>query len=229
MENLEISAKTVEEAIKKALTQLNVGLEEIDVTVLTQGRGGILGLGAEDAKISVKLRQVQPVDGNKDIESAEDIESARKILQDLLELMGVEARIEVGLPDEMTDEDGEPNPAVLNVVDGDLAVLIGRRGQTIDALQYLLRLILSKQTKSKFPVMVDVENYKQRRYEDLRTLALNVASQVKVRRTAIRLEPMPAFERRIVHTTLANDPEVTTESIGDGDSRKVVVMLKGMR
>ena len=215
----------MEEAIKKALTQLNVGLEEIDVTVLTQGRGGILGLGAEDAKISVKLRQAQPGAAKR----IEDIESARKILQDLLERMGIEARIEVVLPDAMTDEDGEPNPAILNVVDDDLAVLIGRRGQTIDALQYLLRLILSKQTKSKFPVMVDVENYKQRRYEDLRTLALNVASQVKARKASIRLEPMPAFERRIIHTALANDPEVTTESVGEGDARKVVVMLKGRR
>jgi spoIIIJ-associated protein len=220
MENLEISAKTVEEATKKALTQLNVGLEEIEVTVLTHGRSGILGLGAEDAKISVKLRQVQPAGDN------EDIESARQILQDLLERMGIEARIEVELPGAMTDEDGEPNPAILNVVDDDLAVLIGRRGQTIDALQYLLRLILSKQTRSKFPVMVDVENYKHRRYEDLRTLALNVASQVKARKSSIRLEPMPAFERRIVHTTLANDPEVTTESVGEGDARKVMIMLK---
>ena len=220
MENLEISGKTVEEATKKALAQLNVGLEEIEVTVLNRGKSGILGLGAEEAKISVKLRQDAEAKNNQ------EVELARQTLQELLDKIGIEAKIEVELPGSMTDEDGEPNPAILNVTDGDLGQLIGRRGQTIDALQYLFRLILAKKTRTKIPVMVDVENYKQRRYEDLRTLALNVAAQVKARKSSVKLEPMPAFERRIIHTTLANDPDVTTESTGEGDARKVTVMPK---
>jgi len=90
-------------------------------------------------------------------------------------------------------------------------------------------LIVSKQAISKTPILIDVENYKQRRYEDLRTLALNVASQVKANKSSFRLEPMPAFERRIVHLTLADDPDVVTESIGEGESRKVVVSPKNRR
>ena len=124
------------------------------------------------------------------------------------------------------NEEGESNPVIFNITGDDLGILIGRRGQTLDALQYLVRLITSRQTKSKTPIMIDVENYKQRRYEDLRTLALNVAAQVKARRSSFRLEPMPAFERRIIHLTLANDPDVTTESIGEGEARKVVVLPK---
>jgi spoIIIJ-associated protein len=218
----------VEEATKKALDQLNVGLDEVEITVLNRGKSGILGLGSEDAKISVKLRQDQPVSINQDQPAGnnKDIETARKILEELLSKIGVKAKVEVEMPGSMTDDDGEASPAILNVTDGDLGQLIGRRGQTIDALQYLFRLILAKQTKSKIPVMVDVENYKQRRYEDLRTLALNVAAQVKARKISVKLEPMPAFERRIVHTTLSNDPDVVTESTGEGDARKVVVMPK---
>jgi spoIIIJ-associated protein len=216
MENLEITAKTVEEATKKALTQLNVGLEEVEISVLTEGRGGILGIGAEDARISVKL--LKPEKDNEE----ESVGVARTVLENLLSRMSVQAVVKVESSQMITDDD-ETNPMVLNIIGEDSGNLIGRRGQTIDSIQYLVRLITSKQTKSKTPIMIDVQGYKQRRYEDLRTLALNVASQVKMRQTSIRLEPMSPFERRIVHMALANDPEVTTESIGEGESRKVVV------
>jgi spoIIIJ-associated protein len=219
-ENLEITAKTVEEATRKALVQLGVGLDDLEIIVINQGRSGILGLGAEDARIRVTVRESKEPEGNR------DIEAARKILEELLLKMGVRATVKVEAPGEITDEDGETSPVILNVENGDLGILIGRRGQTIDALQYLLRLILTRQLKSKIPVMVDVEGYKQRRYEDLRTLALNVAEQVKDRRASIRLEPMPPFERRIIHTALAKDQDVITESMGEGDNRKVVVRPK---
>lgn len=224
MENLQISAKTVEEATKKALTRLNVGLEEIEVTVLKEGRGGILGLGAEPAVISVKLLNQDT--GNDSGNENEELGKARIILDTLLKGIGVTANIDVQVPDVMLDEDGADNPVVFNVTGDDLGGLIGRRGQTLDALQYLVRLMFSRQTKSKLPIMVDVEGYKQRRFEDLKTLALNVADQVKAKRSSVRLEPMPPFERRIIHMTLANDPDVETESIGEGESRKIVVSPK---
>jgi spoIIIJ-associated protein len=224
MENLQISARTVEEATKKALTRLNVGLEEIEVTVLKEGRGGILGLGAEDAVISVKL--LTRDSGNDSGNENEELNKARAILDTLLKGIDVTAKIDIQVPAAMLDEDGADNPVVFNITGDDLGGLIGRRGQTLDALQYLVRLIFARQTKSKMPIMVDVEGYKQRRFEDLKTLALNVADQVKSKRSSVRLEPMTPYERRIVHMTLANDPDVETESIGEGESRKIVVSPK---
>jgi spoIIIJ-associated protein len=220
MENLRISAKTVEEATKKALTRLNVGLDEIEITVIKEGRNGILGLGAEEALISVKLLDQDT--GNENNE----VQAARKILETLLEGMGVIANIEAQTPQSIVDEDGMDNPIVFNVTGEDLGGLIGKRGQTLDALQYLVRLMFARQTKSKMPIMVDIEGYKQRRTQDLKTLALNVANQVKATRSSVRLEPMPAFERRIIHMTLADDPGIETESIGEGEARKIVVSPK---
>jgi len=195
-------------------------LEEIEVTVLKEGRNGILGLGAEEALISVKV--IEQNSGNEN----QEIKAARTILETLLKGLGVTASIEIQTPRTLIDEDGEDNPVVFNVTGEDLGGLIGRRGQTLDALQYLVRLMFARQTKSKIPIMVDIEGYKQRRFEDLKTLALNVADQVKAKRSSVRLEPMPAFERRIVHMTLANDPDVETESIGEGEARKIVVSPK---
>ena len=195
-------------------------MEEIEVTVLKEGRNGILGLGAEEALISVKV--IEQNSGNEN----QEIKAARTILETLLKGLGVTASIEIQTPRTLIDEDGEDNPVVFNVTGEDLGGLIGRRGQTLDALQYLVRLMFARQTKSKIPIMVDIEGYKQRRFEDLKTLALNVADQVKAKRSSVRLEPMPAFERRIVHMTLANDPDVETESIGEGEARKIVVSPK---
>jgi spoIIIJ-associated protein len=220
MESLEIAAKTVEEATKKALTRLNVSLDEVEIKVINQGKGGILGIGAEDARILVT---VKPAPGNTLPDESGD---AKKVISDLLERMGVTAQIEVQMPQEALDEEGESNPVVFNLTGGNLEILIGRRGQTLDALQYLVRLILTRESKSKLPIMIDVDGYKQKRFDDLRAMALNVAEQVKARNSSIRLEPMTAFERRIVHMALAKDPEVTTESIGEGEYRKVVVYPK---
>jgi spoIIIJ-associated protein len=209
----------VEEATKKALTQLNVGLDEVEIVVLNEGKSGILGLGAEDARISVRLLKTdQPPE--------DSVEAVKIILEELLSKMGVKSTVKVDFHSPMVDEEEGIKPVVLNITGDDLGILIGRRGQTLDALQYILRLIVSRESKSRVPVMLDVEDYKSHRYEDLRILAMNVAQQVKTQKTSFRLEPMPAFERRIIHLTLANDPEVTTESTGEGEGRKVVVIPK---
>ena len=220
MEYLEIVGKTVEEATAKALTQLDVGLDDVEITVINAGKSGILGIGAEEAKIRIKLLK------NGNLKDTPDIEVAKGVLNDLLIKMGFNSKIEVILPETEFNEEGESNPVVYNIVGDDVGILIGRRGQTLDALQYLVRLITSKQSNSKTSIMIDVENYKQHRYEDLRVLALNIAKQVKASKTSFRLEPMPAFERRIIHLALANNPDVITESIGEGEFRKVVVIPK---
>jgi spoIIIJ-associated protein len=220
MENLKISGKTVEEATKKALAQLNVGLEDVEITVINPGKGGILGLGSEEAVIQVKVLK------NGNIKDNADIDKAKEFLNNLLIKMGFNAKIEVISPEEEYNEEGEVNPTVFNIVGDDIGSLVGRRGQTLDALQYLVRLITSKRSVLRTSIMVDVENYKRHRYDDLKVLALNIAEQVKNTKTSFRLEPMPAFERRIVHLALANHPDVTTESTGEGEYRKVVVAPK---
>ena len=112
---------------------------------------------------------------------------------------------------------------VLNIIGDDLGILIGRRGLTLSSLQYITRLIASQKTGINAPLVLDVNGYKQRRYESLQALSRHVADQVIVNHRSIALEPMPAYERRIVHMTLANNPKVTTQSTGFGDARKVVV------
>ncbi len=154
------------------------------------------------------------------------IEAARNVLEKMLSLMDIQATVVTS--DELnTESDGEPTAsAVLDVKGEDLGILIGRRGQTLACLQYLLRLMVSQQTQTKSPIIVDVEGYKRHRWEALRALALRMAEQVKMRRMPFTLEPMPPFERRIIHLALANHPDVITESIGQGETRKVVIRPK---
>jgi spoIIIJ-associated protein len=218
MDNSEITGKTVEDATKKACAIYNLDLDKLEITVISEGRAGILGLGAAEAKISVKVRQVES--------PPDTVEESRQVVQELLDKMGVKAEIDVYTPESAMDEQGEANPVVFNLTGPETTILIGRKGQTIDAFQYLVRLILTRKTLNKIPVMIDVENHKQQRFEALKTMALNVAAQVKSRKSSVRLEPMTAYERRIIHMTLANDPDISTESTGEGDSRKVVVFPK---
>ena len=223
MDNLEITAKTVEEAKKKACAIFNLDLDKLEINVISEGRGGILGLGATDAKISVKvLPSEAPI-------VEDELSDAKQIVQELLAKMGINATVNVYAPEDALDEDGEANPVVFNLTGDDMGAMIGRRGQTIEAFQYLVRLILTRKNRSKIPIMIDVENYKQRRFDDLKTMALNVADQVKSRKSSVRLEPMSAYERRIIHMTLSHDPDVLTESTGEGESRKVVVFPKSRK
>ena len=153
-------------------------------------------------------------------------EAAKNVLETLLELMDIPASIT--LSDEFTveDEDGTPSSVGLNIEGEDLGILIGRRGQTMVSLQYVVRIIMVCQMQVKIPIVIDVEGYKQRRCEGLRALARRLAEQVKVKRMPFTMEPMPAFERRVIHLALADHPDVITESTGVGESRKVVILPK---
>ncbi|MDD5127978.1 MAG: KH domain-containing protein [Dehalococcoidales bacterium] len=152
--------------------------------------------------------------------------AARDILKKMLDLMGVEATVTISEEFPVEGEKGLTSFNSLNIEGDDLGILIGRRGQTLAALQYMIRLILCHQTQQQAPIIIDVESYKRRRYDSLRSLARRIAEEVKTRRRSFTLEPMPAFERRIVHLTLANNPDVTTESTGFGEARKVVIKPK---
>jgi spoIIIJ-associated protein len=152
-------------------------------------------------------------------------EATREVLGELLSLMDLTAKI--ALSDEFTvTENGEVVSVGLNIEGEDLGILIGRRGQTMVSLQQIVRLIMVHKMEVKVPIILDVENYKQRRCEGLRLLANRLAEQVKTRKAPFSMEPMPAFERRVVHLALADHPDVITESTGFGDSRKVVIIPK---
>jgi spoIIIJ-associated protein len=156
----------------------------------------------------------------------EIFEATKEVLETLLSLMDLTARVTLSDEFTVTDENGEVTSVGLNIEGEDLGIIIGRRGQTMVSLQQIVRLIMSHKMEVKVPIILDVENYKQRRCEGLRILANRLAEQVKVRKTPFSMEPMPAFERRVVHMALADHPDVTTESTGFGESRKVVIIPK---
>jgi spoIIIJ-associated protein len=152
--------------------------------------------------------------------------TAKTVLEELLALMDLTGTV---LPSDeftVTDENGELSSVGLNIEGEDLGILIGRRGQTMVSLQYIVRIIMSHKMEVTIPIILDIEGYKQRRCEGLRLLANRLAEQVKTRKTPFTMEPMPAFERRIIHLTLADHPDVITESVGVGDARKVVITPK---
>jgi len=208
MEGIEIVAATVEQAIEKAEAQLGLSRDQFEVEVVREGKSGILGAGGEEALI--KVTPVTPLE--KDA-----VQVVTEILDTLLGLLDITGRVEV-LSDEI--------PLALDITGEDLGILIGRRGQTLACLEYITKLIVVGRLKAWLPLTVDVGGYKKRRRDSLQRLALYLAEQVKSRRRAITMEPMPADERRIVHLTLADNPDVTTQSIGEGESRKVVIVLR---
>ena len=207
MKELEVSGKTVEQAIQKALEKLGVSRDQIDVVIVSEGRVGILGLGAEEARIRVRML----VPG--DTEESDLADVAKEVLEKLLEIMGISASVV------QTDTD----PITLNVRGDDLGILIGRHGDTLASLQYILRLIIAHYQKMRVFLTIDIEGYKQRRYKSLRELALNLAQRAKSTGQLMTLEPMPADERRVVHLALSVNPDVTTQSVGEGEVRKVVI------
>jgi len=220
MENLESHGKTVEEATLRGLEQLGLSRDEVEVTVIREGRSGLFGLGAEDAIVRITPRKKTiPLQGSN-AESA-----AKDILEKLLDLFGVEGSIK-SETHSVTGENEEGPTVSLDIAGEDLGILIGRRGQTLSALQYIIRLIVSRQIDTWVPIVIDVEGYKERRARALQSFAMDMAERVKARGAPFTLEPMPPYERRVVHMALANHSYVTTESIGQGEERKVVIRPK---
>jgi len=208
MEEIEITAPTVEQAIKKAEAQLGMSREQLQVEVVREGKSGILGMGSREALIKV-TPMVAP---QKDI-----VREVTQVVQTLLDLLGVSARLEV-VSSEL--------PIGLNIVGDDLGILIGRGGRALASLEYVAKLVVMGRLKVWVPLAIDVGGYRKRRRDSLQKLALYLAEQVKSRGRAITMEPMPAHERRIIHLALANNPDVTTRSIGEGENRKIVILPK---
>ena len=236
--SVEISAKTVEEAIARGLADLSLTREQAEITILNPGRSGVLGFGAEDALVRIAPRPELRETAAEVAEPESDFEEpalaapasdaanlAVDVLQGLLDRMSIRARVTVRVGDDLIEEGEEP-PLTLDIVGDDLGILIGRQGETLRDLQYMARLMLSRQLERWEPIVVDVESYRVRRRRSLHLLAVRMAERVVVSRQRVVLEAMPAHERRIIHMALRDHPTVTTKSIGEGEHRKVTIIPK---
>ena len=209
MEFMEFSAKTVQDAITNACQHFTVASDSLEYEVVEEGSSGFLGFNAKPAIIKARVLV-------KEL-SIED--KAKEFLKDVLSAMNIEAVVEATY--------SEVENTLEVVLNGeDMGVLIGKRGQTLDSLQYLVSLVVNKGTSEYIRVKVDTENYRERRKLTLENLAKNIAFKVKRTKRSVTLEPMNPYERRIIHSALQNDRYVTTHSEGEEPYRKVVVSLK---
>lgn len=266
----EYHGKTVEEATEAALTALGLKHHQVEIEILSRGSRGLLGFGAEEARVRVTALPVAapkpkpapakpsrpepvaapalakltppepiaqrveptpapspapaptaapaPVAGEQDVNQL-----AEQLLQGLLDRMEIRAKAEI-VPYRGVLDDDQDAPLVLNIEGEDLGILIGRRAETLNALQYLTRLMVNHRAQRWIDLVVDVEGYKARHEEQLVRLAERMAERVVSTGRAVALEAMPPRERRIVHITLRNHPQVTTQSVGEGDQRKVTII-----
>jgi len=221
--SIEVSAPTVEEAIAEGLAELGRAEDEVKIEVLDPGSRGVLGIGAKAALVRLSFVELEEEAPTLE-ENAEQV--ARETLQELLAKLGVKARVSIRPEEEMPQDEDAP-PFILDIMGDDLGVLIGRRGQTLQDLQYITRLIVSREVQRWVNLVVDVEKYKARREKSLRQLAHRMAERVSFNHQPVALEPMPPNERRIIHLTLRDHPIVTTKSIGKGEQRKVTIVPKG--
>ena len=205
MDMIEVSAKTVSDAITEACQKLGVTSDKLDYQVVEEGSSGFLGIGAKPAVIKAAVKK----------SSLEEV--ARVFLNDVFQAMNMEVAIDINEEEKSMD---------IELSGNEMGVLIGKRGQTLDSLQYLVSLVVNKESEEYVHVKVDTENYRQRRKETLENLAKNIAYKVKRTKRSISLEPMNPYERRIIHSALQNDKYVTTHSEGEEPFRRVVVTLK---
>lgn len=237
MEYMEFKGKTKNDAITEACRHFSIPSDKLDYEVVDEGKTGFLGMGARPAVIRARVKEEEKVEESKPIkldeepviatvkaasEKVEDIDVeavSSKFLADVFAAMGIGVNIEAKYNDSLRTLE-------VDLSGDEMGVLIGKRGQTLDSLQYLISLVVNKGTNEYIRVKVDTENYRQRRRETLENLAKNIAYKVKRTRRPVSLEPMNPYERRIIHSALQNDKYVTTHSEGDEPFRRVVVTPK---
>lgn len=206
MEFIEISAKTVDEALTEAVIKLGTTHDKIEYEVLEEGSLGFLGIGKRDAVIKARKKN----------DSEDNIrEFLTKVFDDM------ELQVEI-----LIEKEADGKTINVELKGPDMGVLIGKRGQTLDSLQYLTNLAVNKTSEEYLKVKIDTEDYRKRRKETLENLAKNIAYKVKRTKHSVSLEPMNPFERRVIHSALQNDKFVTTHSEGEEPYRYVVVTLK---
>lgn len=242
---LEIIAPSVEEALEKGLKELGLSQKDVDVEVLDEGKKGLLGIGARQARIALKIKPPQKMDVKSQKETeiiqkppslpketevpvplseeSEEVSIARETINIILEKLKVNADVSVKLGE---SDENRVQPVLIDIQGNDLSFLIGRKAETIDALQYITGLIVGRELDRWVPLQIDVQNYRKRREDELRKLARRIAEQVIGTGRKQILEPMPPNERRIIHLELKENPHVETESFGEEPRRKVTVRLK---
>ncbi len=206
MEYIEFSAKTVEDAIIEACQKFTITSDKLEWEVLEEGKAGLFGLGAKDAVIKARVK-------------ATLVDTVKIFLNDVFAAMNFEVLVEVAY----NAEEKEMN---IELSGEEMGMLIGKRGQTLDSLQYLVSLVVNKESEEYVRVKVDTENYRERRKETLENLAKNMARKATRIRKNVSLEPMNPYERRIIHAALQNDKYVTTHSEGDEPYRRIVISPK---
>ena len=222
MEEIVMSARTVDEAIELGLKELDADRDEAEVEILSRGKTGFLGIGSEVARVRItRVSQGRTAAG---VPTADGVPTAAgaatTAVSRILDLAGVSVTKTL-----RAANDPETGGPIIDLEGEDSGLLIGRRGQTLQALQFLVNLIVRKDFDN-VRVTLDVENYRQRRESSLRDMATKVAARVAQTNRSITLEPMPPADRRIIHTSLSDHPGVTTQSTGEGEGRKVTVMPK---
>lgn len=242
--SLEMIAPTVEEAIQRGALELGLPEDALDVEVLDEGGRGLFGLGSRQARVRLTVRDEsassvsiagavssarsqEPIGSIEAADEATDEEAlkiSQETVEELLQRMSIDASVRAhwGEP----DAPGKVRPLFIDILGDDLSILIGRRGETLSALQYITRLIVGKELRRPVAVLIDVEGYRARRERQLRQLARRMASQAVETARTMTLEPMPAYERRVIHMELRDDSQVDTVSVGEGSRRKVTIIPK---
>ena len=247
----EFTGDDIESAIANGLSELGVGPSDVLVEVLEEPSRGVFGIGAKPARVQLKLlRPIEPKpeveetasvadidydDAEEDMPATittsidledvdEDGKLGKQVLEELLGHMGIEAEVTVGRSESTRPE--EESPWVLQINGKDMNLLIGRRGDTLNSLQYITRLIASRHLQRRANIIVDAGSYKSKRSDRLKSLAERMADQAVEQERTISLEPMPPYERRIIHLTLRGREDVETRSTGEGSSRKVTIVPK---
>lgn len=242
---LEMMAPTVEEAIEKGLNELGLSEDDVDIEILDEGKKGLFGLSARQARVALMIKKAgeekessAPVksssekpemvetsiaDEENPVDEPEEVAIARETINIILEKMQVNADVKVRLGD---GDENRVQPVLIDIEGNDLSFLIGRKAETINALQYITSLIVDRECGRWVPLQIDVQHYRQRREDELRKLARRIAEQVVGTGRRQVLEPLPPNERRIIHLELRDNPNVETESIGEDPRRKVTVRPK---
>ncbi len=214
--SLEIIAPDVDEAVARAQADLNVSADQIEVEVLDEGDPE----AGREARVRVLLRVEEAEE--EEVEESLEMSFAREVLEEILERMQIPAQVYARM-EESDGSDRDP-PIILDIQGQDLDILIGRRGETLSALQYLVRVIVARQLARGVNLLVDIEGFRSRREAQLSQMAQRMAQQAVQSSTTVTLEPMPANERRLVHIALRDNADVRTESLGEGSHRKVTII-----
>jgi spoIIIJ-associated protein len=230
---LEVIAQTVEEAVEKGLVDLGLTRDRVEITVLDEGGQGLLGIGSRQARVRISILgedetspQEKPATsvespGQEQLEKDPTLKLTEEIVSELLEKMNLVADVQAHYGE--ADDDLPFQPILVDITGNDLSILIGRRAKTLNALQYITRLIIGKELEHGIPLQLDVEGYRQRREKQVRQLARRVAEQVADTGRQQALEPMPPNERRFAHIELKDMESVYTESVGEDPHRKVII------